>query len=160
MTDLLDALLDSWHRNNAVLVDSLSVIPLSGLAARATISSPTVAAMFGHIYHVRMAMVHENAPEHASLDLGYDWVEFTPHDIERLLNASAGAVRDAVKDRIESRREMDMHYDHPLLAIQHLIWHEGYHYGQIKLALKIAGSPIDDATAGPVSWDILMDKSQ
>lgn len=160
MTDLLDALLDSWDRNNEVLVGLLSVMPDGRLAAKASDHSPSVAAMFGHICHVRMAMVHENAPEHASLDLGYDWVEYPPDAIERLLSASADAVRDAVKDRIRSGREMDMRYDHPLLAIQHLIWHEGYHYGQIKLALKIAGTPINDAIAGPVSWDILMDKSQ
>jgi DinB family len=26
--------------------------------------------------------------------------------------------------------------------LQHMIWHEGYHHGQIKLALKLAGRPI------------------
>jgi len=47
---------------------------------------------------------------------------------------SARAVRDAVKSRLESGREMAEHNDHPILAFQHLIWHEGYHHAQIKLA--------------------------
>ena len=34
---------------------------------------------------------------------------------------------------------MDQHYDHPILLMQHMVWHEGYHHGQIKLALKLAG---------------------
>lgn len=55
---------------------------------------------------------------------------------------------------------MDTHYDHPMFAIQHLIWHEGYHHGQIKLALKLNGISIDDDVAGPASWDTLMDKSK
>lgn len=160
MHDLLAPLLDSWERNNAVLVSLLEVLPYGGLKAKAADDSPTVAAMFGHIHHVRMAMVHENAPEHASLEMGFDWIEHTADEIKQLLYGSAGAVHNAVKDRIESGREMDMHFDHPLLAIQHLIWHEGYHYGQIKLALKLSGMPIEDAVAGPLSWDILMDKTK
>jgi hypothetical protein len=37
---------------------------------------------------------------------------------------------------------MTLHYDHPILLLQHMLWHEGYHHGQIKLALKLAGLPI------------------
>jgi hypothetical protein len=43
-------------------------------------------------------------------------------------------VRDAVKNRVEAGREMDLHYGHPILLLQYMIWHEGYHHGQIKLA--------------------------
>jgi methionine salvage enolase-phosphatase E1 len=56
-----------------------------------------------------------------------------------LLNTSARAVRDAVKGKLEAGQEMDLHYDHPVLLLQPMIWHEGYHHGQIKLALKLAG---------------------
>jgi hypothetical protein len=31
---------------------------------------------------------------------------------------------------------------------------DGYHHGQIKLALKAAGCPIPDAEAGPRIWDV------
>ncbi len=41
-------------------------------------------------------------------------------------------------------REMDVHYDHPILMLQHMIWHEGYHHGQIKIALKRAGCGVSD----------------
>jgi hypothetical protein len=30
---------------------------------------------------------------------------------------------------------MNLHYDHPILLLQHMLWHEGYHHGQMKLAL-------------------------
>jgi len=52
------------------------------------------------------------------------------------------------------------HYDHPLLMLQHLIWHEGYHHGQIKLTLKMAGRPIEDKAIGPLTWAIWMKKTQ
>ena len=75
--------------------------------------------------------------------------------LAQMLDDSAKAVRDAVEGRVKSEREMDRHYDHPILMLQHLIWHEGYHHGQIKLALKLAGRPIADDDAGPGTWDDL-----
>ena len=52
------------------------------------------------------------------------------------------------------RVDLDLNFDHPVLMLQLLLWYEGYHHGQIKLALKIAGRPIDDDTAGPITWDV------
>jgi uncharacterized damage-inducible protein DinB len=47
-----------------------------------------------------------------------------------------------------------LNYGHPLLMLQLLLWHEGYHHGQIKLALKIAGQPLANDQAGPLTWDV------
>jgi uncharacterized damage-inducible protein DinB len=85
--------------------------------------------------------------------------ERDPNRIAQMLNESAKAVRDAVKNRIETSRAMNLHYDHPVLLLQHMIWHEGYHHGQIKLALKLARRPLNNAAAGPISWRVWMDKS-
>jgi len=54
---------------------------------------------------------------------------------------------------------MDLHYDPPVLLLRHMLWHEGCHHGQIKLALKAAGCPIADADAGPLTWRVRMRKS-
>jgi hypothetical protein len=78
--------------------------------------------------------------------------------MEQMLNNSAKAVCNAVKSRVESNREMNLHYDHPILFLQHMIWHEGYHHGQIKLALKLTNQPMSDEQAGPLTWDIWMRK--
>ena len=59
-----------------------------------------------------------------------------------------------IKSRIETGRDLDLHFDHPILLLQLLIFHEGYHHGQIKLALKVAGHPVTDDKAGPVTWDV------
>ena len=68
------------------------------------------------------------------------------------------AVRDAVKGRVEADRDMNLHYDHPILLLQHMLWHEGYHHGQMKLALKVAGRPMTDKEAGPITWGVWMRK--
>jgi uncharacterized damage-inducible protein DinB len=157
---LLKALLDSWDRNNTILVNLLRLVPEDGLKARAGEGSPTVAQMFHHMHYVRLVFISEDAPEFAR-NLPDEWVDEGDHArIAQLLDESAKAVREAVKGRIESDRPMNLHYDHPLLFLQHMIWHEGYHHGQIKLALKAAGQPIPDEKAGPVTWDVWMDKAR
>ena len=91
--------------------------------------------------HVRLAFVFEDAPEFAK-PMPKEWhIESNPTHLAQLLNESAKTVRDAVKSRIDAGRQMDTHFDHPILLLQHLIWHEGYHHGQIKLALNAAGYP-------------------
>jgi uncharacterized damage-inducible protein DinB len=55
---------------------------------------------------------------------------------------------------------MDIHYDHPILLLQHMIWHEGYHHGQIKLVLKFSGQPMSNEEAGPLTWRIWMNKTK
>ena len=148
--DLLEVLLDSWDRNNTILVNLLRAVPEGGLEARAMAGSPSVAEMFTHIHYVRLVFVFEDAPEFARDVPEEEWAdERDPDRIAQMLNESAKAVRDAVKSRVETGREMKLHYDHPILFLQHMIWHEGYHHGQIKLALKLAGHPISDEEAGP-----------
>jgi hypothetical protein len=39
-----------------------------------------------------------------------------------------------------------------------MIWHEGYHHGQMKLTLKLTGLQMTDQEAGPVTWDVWMRK--
>jgi hypothetical protein len=76
------------------------------------------------------------------------------------LDRSAKAVRDAVEICIQRGQEMRVHYDHPLLYLQHMIWHEGYHHGQMKLALKMTGRPFEDEEIGPLTWGIWLGKTR
>ena len=157
---LLDVLLDSWDRNNVILVNLLRALPEGGLEARAMEGGPSVAEMFTHMHFVRLVFVSEDVPEFAIKLPDEEWVvERDPGRVAEMLNESAKVVRSAVKNRIETGQEMNLHYDHPILFLQHMIWHEGYHHGQIKLALKMAGRPLTDEQAGPVTWDVWMDKT-
>lgn len=157
---LLEAVLDSWDRNNTILVNLLGAVPPAGLEARAAEGSPCVAEMFNHMHYVRLVFVYEDTPELGREVHGAEFAsERSPARIAQWLNQSAAAVRAAVKNRIETGHEMQVHYDHPILMLQHMIWHEGYHHGQIKLALKLAGCPIPDQVAGPLTWDVWMDKT-
>lgn len=160
---LLDALLDSWDRNNTILTNLVRALQEGGLDAKAMESSPSVTQMLTHIHYVRMVFVSEDAPEFVPnfVEPGPEREWAAERDRDRLvamLNESAKTVRDAVKGRLEAGRDMDLHYDHPILMLQHMIWHEGYHHGQIKLALKLAGTPLANKDIGPLTWRVWMQK--
>jgi uncharacterized damage-inducible protein DinB len=156
---LLEALLDSWDRNNTILLNLLRALPEGGLKARAMASSPSVAELFTHIHYVRLVFLSEDAPEFARDLPTEEWAdERDPGRLAHILNDSAKAVRDAVKNRVEAGQDMNLHYDHPILLLQHMIWHEGYHHGQIKLALKATGRPLTNKEAGPITWSVWMRK--
>jgi uncharacterized damage-inducible protein DinB len=122
--------------------------------------SPSVGELFAHVHYVRLVFVSEDVPEFAP-DLPEEWKAERDCDrMANMLNDSAKAVRDAVKRKVEAGQPMNQHYDHPILFLQHMIWHEGYHHGQIKLALKLAGHPITNKVAGPVTWRVWMNKTE
>jgi uncharacterized damage-inducible protein DinB len=157
---LLEALLDSWDRNNTILVNLLRVLPEEALETRAMEGGPSVAEMFTHMHYVRLVFVSEDAPEFAIKLPEKEWLaEHDPNRIAQMLNESSKVVREAVKSKVQTGQEMKLHYDHPILLLQHMIWHEGYHHGQIKLALKLAGRPISNEEAGPVTWRVWMNKT-
>jgi uncharacterized damage-inducible protein DinB len=157
---LLEVLLDSWDRNNVILVNLLRALPEGGLEIRAMESSPSLAELFMHIHFVRLVFVSEDAPEFTQPLPQEEWMpERDPERIAQMLNHSANVVRDAIQHRVEAGRDMDLHYDHPVLLLQHMVWHEGYHHGQIKLALKLSGRPMANDKAGPLSWRVWMNKT-
>ena len=164
--NLLEALLNSWDRNNTILVNLLRAVPEGGLEARAvnsgkTSGSMTVAEMFLHIHGSRQFVLSEDAPEFALEPLKQGWRETRDRDrIAQMLNDSARAVRAAVKNRVETGKEMLVRYDHPILLLQHMVWHEGYHHGQIKLTWKAMGRPLDDEEIGRVTWHLWFDKAE
>jgi hypothetical protein len=95
---LLEAVLDSWDRNNAILVNLLRAVPEDGLAVRAMEGSPPVAELFTHIHSVRLVFIFEDAPQFARELPKEEWAALRdPDRIAQMLNESAKAVRDAVK---------------------------------------------------------------
>src|ERR1700722_15386046 len=94
--NLLEALLDSWDRNNTILLNLLGVIPESAMDVTAMEGSPSIAQLFAHIHYVRLVFVSEDAPEFAVSLPDEEWAAERDRDhMEHMLNDSAKAVRDA-----------------------------------------------------------------
>lgn len=158
---VLEALLDAWNRNNTIMTGFLRALPEGGLDARATQDSPTIAELFAHVRFIRICTVYENDAEFArshpdtALSDDVEWLaEPDPERALQMLSDSAKAVREAVKNSVEAGQTVTGRYPNPILLLQHLLWHEAYHLGQMKLALKVVGIPMSDEQAGPITWGV------
>jgi hypothetical protein len=80
--DLLEALLDSWQRNNTIMLNLLHALPERSLGIRATENSPTIAAAFTHVHYIRLVHVFEDAPEFAKSVPEQEWLD--ERDKERI----------------------------------------------------------------------------
>jgi len=158
---LLAPLLEAWSRNTTILLGLLRALPPGGLDARAGPDSPSVAQLFAHLHFTRVCAVYENDARIAAarpelrLDDRQEWV--AEHDREclaELLQSSAELMRGAFRGWVEEGAGRVGIYAHPVLLLQHVLWHEAYHTGQIKLALKVVGLGLSDEVAGPVTWDV------
>ena len=157
---MIEVLLDSWDRNNTITVNLLRAVPDDAMDLRPMDSSPSIAQLFTHLHYVRLIFVAEAAPEFGIDVTHCEWqAERDRAKLAQMLNDSAKVVRNAVTGRLASARPMDRHFDHPILMLQHLLWHDAYHHGQIKLTLKMAGRAFDDEVIGPLTWDVWMNKT-
>jgi uncharacterized damage-inducible protein DinB len=162
--DLLGALLNSYQRNNTILLNLLKALPEGTMNAKALPDSAPIAVQFSHIHQTRLFWLEQTAPEFAETlaslfhKQGEDYLpEFDPQKITTALVLSSKAVTNAVKSHIETDAAMKgehASYDHPVFFLQHMLWHEGYHVGQIKLALKAAGHVLSDKQEEKAIWSL------
>jgi hypothetical protein len=152
---LLDATIDTWDRSNRALTALIRGVPLAALNDRALPTSPTIAAMAAHLHHERMVSVAENVPECAVTVPTLEWADDQSADtLIANLNASAICVRDAVIARIGKHQLLDRSFAHPIQLLHFLMFHDAYHHGQMKLALKANGHALDDEYVGVNIWDV------
>lgn len=152
---VLNAVLEAWERSNTALINLLRALPAGALEARATPSSPTIGQLCAHLHHERLVSVLENAPEHGGALPAEEWAAMGDvEQIAALLAESGARVRAAVRGRIERGQTLDRDFAHPVQLVQFLIFHDGYHHGQMKLALKAAGAMVPDDVVGTQVWDV------
>ena len=160
----LEALLDSWNRHNTILLNLLHALPDGGLEARAMDGSPGIAVQLSHMNQTRLFFLSQTAPTFAEglpslfhQEGETRRAERNPERIAQALTTSANAVGEAVKQAVETGQDMKggtVTYDHPILLLQHMLWHEGYHVGQMMLALKAMGHPMQEEQTEPLIWGV------
>jgi uncharacterized damage-inducible protein DinB len=115
-----------------------------------------------HMHGVRRFFLSQVAPEHAaSLVSASADKEGTPladlNAIRTCLEASGKAVRDAVEEGLEKGGPMageHVVYDNPVLLMQHMVWHDGWHVGLIFLALRLNGQEPPEEWEEPNVWGL------
>ncbi len=116
-----------------------------------------------HMHNTRRFFLSQVAPAHAAgLSTSYADEQGSPLDdldtLKRNLQASGLAIRSAVKEGLESgcgpMSSEHITYDNPVLLLQHMVWHDGWHVGLIFLALRLNGQEPPEEWEEPNVWGL------
>ena len=158
----IEALLESWDRQCRILDNVASVLTPELLQAKPDPDGWTVAFHLSHIHTTRRYWhMHADgleAPVGPSLFTVVSDDEWIPSndlaEIRARLAESGRLVRRWIAEKLEAGAQQCGNYDHPVLYLQHMVWHEGWHTGLIFLALRLAGAEPTDEWESQNVWDL------
>ncbi len=158
-------LFESWQRHNKIIQNVAKKLNDTDWKARATPSSPSVAEQLAEMHDTRTYFLKDTAPEFIKgLPLLSHWdgsrliLQSDNKKILAAIRKSEKAMMQAVQARSLKKKGktigLDARYSHPVQFLQHMLWHEAYHMGQIMLALKVSGNPMDETTQQKAVWKV------
>lgn len=154
--DFEGQVLETWRMNHDVTLRLLTAVPRKGLlltqgsAARHT---RTLAQVFGHIHHVRVAWLRYMSPGHAT-GLPRFPAGFVPtrRALRSALISSGNAIATFLGDALNDRATVKSFSRQPVRFMGYLISHESHHRGQIAMLLRQAGMCLPDEVAIRSLW--------
>ncbi len=144
-----DALFESWNRQCGIVAALAGRVNETNKHFKPSEDGWPLSRQLAHLHKTRAYHLAALDPERvAQLPELYrrGW-EDPVEDLEMIrqaLDESTIAVREVIQKALEEGVQQKGGYDHPVLCLQHLIWHEGWHVGLIFLALRLAGQEIPD----------------
>lgn len=155
--DIVDALLDSWDRQCRIVEAVASRIDEGNRDAKPSEDGWPLYHQLAHIHLVRRYWLSQVSPERGkALPETFTDGWTTPiqdlDEIKASLRLSAQAVRDGFRELMENGTGAVGGYDHPVLFLQHMVWHEGWHVGLIFLALRLNGQEPPEEWEEPNVW--------
>jgi uncharacterized damage-inducible protein DinB len=161
MQSIADALLDSWDRQTQILKNLTNAIDETTRHAKPAEQSWSIDEHLAHVHETRYWWLSTISKERAKA-LGDTFVQqgdkYVPiedlDEIRRQLDVSAKAVRDTLEEAFTSGATKLGPYDHPVLFLQHMVWHEGWHVGLIRLGLVNAGKEPTDEWEEKNIWEL------
>ena len=151
-----DQVIETWNihaRINLYLLDSVAPPALLTYSAS---KGRSVGEQFAHIHNVRLMWLKAAAPE---LLKGLAKVEkenaLDKKLLRKSLSDSAVAIRSLLEQSLAQGGKVKGFKPHVAAFLGYLISHESHHRGQIALALKQAGTPLDKKTQyGIWEWGV------
>lgn len=159
--DVTEALLDSWRRQCRIVDNVASRFTPELLQAKPAPSGRDCAYHLAHIAEVRLGWlanaIGQDVPDAPRLfwQEGDAWA--WSHDLEFLRGAlkfSEEAAAAWVEKALADGTQKAGNYDHPVLYLQHMVWHDGWHVGLLMLALRLAGAEPEESWEDENVWDL------
>jgi uncharacterized damage-inducible protein DinB len=156
-----EALLDSWDRQAQIVQNLAKSITPEMYDFKSGKDEWCIGEHLCHIHGTRrfwMRAVDPNSLEglvrlHTQIS-EEDWepIRDLPQIVDGL-RASADRVKETYQKQLQSPNPQSP-YDHPVLFLQHMIWHEGWHVGAIMQALRANGQERPEEWEEPNIWGV------
>jgi uncharacterized damage-inducible protein DinB len=150
-----EQLIETWQIHNRINLYLLDAIPTEHLADVSASQGRNVGEVFAHLHGARLMWLQSSAPD---LLTGLEKIakEQTGDKelLKRSLQTSSRGIEAMLRQGLETG-QLKGFKPHPVAFLGYLISHESHHRGQIALALKQSGHPLDKKIAfGIWEWGV------
>jgi uncharacterized damage-inducible protein DinB len=138
----MEPLIETWQIHNRINLYLLEAVAPAHLAAVSASGGRTVGQQFAHLHQVRLMWLKEGAPELLPTVEKLDKDDLGQARLHDQLTKSGQAVAQMLENAL-AKGKLRGFKPHPTAFLGYLVAHESHHRGQIVLALKQAGHPVD-----------------
>ncbi|MCB9133331.1 MAG: hypothetical protein H6647_20610 [Anaerolineales bacterium] len=152
---MTDPLLETWQINARVVLYTFDAVDDAVFALPAPAKGRSAPQMFAHIHDVRVLWLQSGKalPEEVTKLGKQDGYYRTT--LRAALAASGAGIDAMVARSLETGNRIPGFKPHTSGFVGYLISHEGYHLGEIGVALREAGYPLDRKTSfGMWEWGV------
>ena len=143
---MIDQIIEAWRTNNKMNLMLIDALDTKSLEARpiAKRDGRNVRQQLIHLVNVRFAWMDIGAKTYVGKMKKIEGeAKLTPAQLKKAFKESADAIEKFLRDACEGRAALKGFKNSPVTFMGYLISHDSHHRGQILIALKQYGMPVN-----------------